>query len=263
MSVAIGAPLRRGEVGDVVCLVHTEEGADLPASGRNLLQHLARCAVAVQVFEAAAFAEPEEGAVLQPHGIAVLVDPRGRRLSKHTSCAPVRSVGQIQVEPRLLAVLDLMNDLRRVRRPADVDNQKLGRRVPAEIDPGRTAAGDAGHPQFHRGIGIAGFRVVGNFECRPIRNVIDDRVLRNRPFIELKERESTRIRTPPIALELSATVDLLLIEPVELSVQQLAVPIRRDRLLTLRGDLDDMQVVASDKSHQSSIRAESRDLLFT
>src|SRR6185436_1432349 len=53
-------PLGRREVGDAVRLVHTEEAAYLPTSGRDLFQHVARSAVAVQMLEAAALAEPEE-----------------------------------------------------------------------------------------------------------------------------------------------------------------------------------------------------------
>ena len=121
---------------------------------------------------------------------------------------------------------------------------------------------DGRDPELDGRIGIAGFRIVGHFECRAIRNVIDDRVLRDRLLVELEEREPTRVGTPPVTLELSAPVNLFLVEPVEFSVQQFAGSIRRERLLALRRDVDDVQVVASHERHQSPIRTEGRDLLL-
>ena len=66
--------------------------------------------------------------------------------------------------------------------------------VRAEIDPRRAATRDGGDPELHGRIGIPGFRIVGHFECRAIRNVIDDRVFRDRSLVELEERESTSSR---------------------------------------------------------------------
>ena len=192
------------------------------------------------MLEAAALAEPQERPVLEPHRVAVLVHPCRRRLAKQAPRAAGRRVGQVQIEPGLLAVLHLVNDLLRVGSPADIDDQKLERRSTGEIDPGRVAARDARESQLHRRIRISGLRVVGDFERWAIGDVVDDGVFGNRPFVELQEGEASRVGAPPVAPELSAPVNLFLIEPIEFPVEPLVVSVGRERLFALRGEVDDV-----------------------
>src|SRR5687768_8833231 len=66
-----------------------------------------------------------------------------------------------------------------------------------------------------------------------------------------------RIRTPPVSAEISSPVDLFLIYPVELAVQELIGPAGRQLpFLALVVETDDIQVVAPDERGLSSVRAE-------
>ena len=91
--------------------VDAVHSAHVPAAVGDLADERSVGLVLIEMLEPAALAEPEERAVLQPDRIAVLVDPRGRCFAKHTSRASIRGIYQIQVEPRLLAILDLVDDL--------------------------------------------------------------------------------------------------------------------------------------------------------
>ena len=81
---------------------------------------------------------------------------------------------------------------------------------------------DARDAELHQRIRIAGLRVVGDLERRAVGNVVDDRVFGHRPFVELQEREARGVGTPPVAAEAAAAVDLFLVQPIELAVENLA-----------------------------------------
>jgi hypothetical protein len=124
-----------------------------------------------------------------------------------------------------------VDDLRRVWRPVDVDDQEIGLCVRGNIHPPRIASRNATDSQLDRWIRVARLRVIGDFELRTIRQVIDDGVLRHRAFVQLKEGNARRIRTPPVGAEPAPAVDLLLIQPVELAVEDLGAAVAGDRAL--------------------------------
>src|SRR4030095_1628601 len=79
----------RREITHTIRFVHAVERAHFPSAGGDLLHHLAGSAVAIQVLEAAARAEPQEGSVLQPDRTPVFIDPGWRRLAKQSPGAAV------------------------------------------------------------------------------------------------------------------------------------------------------------------------------
>ena len=210
------------------------------------------------MLEAAPLAEPQKRAILEPDRVAVLVHPRLGRFAKQRSNASGFGVSQIQVEPRLLAVLNLIDDVPGIWCPVHVDDEEV--RVRGEIDPGGCAAAHFRDPELDRGIGVPSFRVVGHLERRSIRNVVDDRVLRDRPLVELQKRHTRGIRTPPVPAIAITAVNLLLIEPVEFSIEDLAFPVIRERPLLLRRNVDGVEIVRTHKCHELPVRTEGRFL---
>ena len=174
------------------------------------------------MLEAAALAEPEERAVLQPDRIAVLVHPRLRRLAQH-ACARDRSTRRPD-SGRAMSARDPGPDARpaanRESSPTSTIRNSLAA-VRAEIDPRRAAARDARDARASRSDSdrrlsdSRSLRVPGDTEC-------DRRRCTRGPAARRAggTRVRRRVGTPPVALELSAPVDLLLVEPVELSVEQ-------------------------------------------
>ena len=91
--------------------------------------------------------------------------------------------------------------------------------------------------------------------------MIDDRVLGNRPLVELQEGHACGVRTPPVRPETIAPVDLLLIQPVEFAVENLAPAIARERALLLRREVHGVEIVRTHEGHELPVRTECRLLL--
>ena len=67
-----------------------------------------------------------------------------------------------------------------------------------------------------------------------------------------------RIGAPPVRALLAAAVDLLLVHPVQLAVQNAGRSVGRQRRLALRRRIDDEQVVVADEGDLRVVRAERR-----
>ena len=80
--------------------------------------------VAVQVPPARPLANPEERSIAEPQRRAVDVDPRVRRLPEEAlDLARVR-FRPVQIEPGLLPILHLEDDVPAVGRPSDVHDER-------------------------------------------------------------------------------------------------------------------------------------------
>ena len=91
--------------------------------------------------------------------------------------------------------------------------------------------------------------------------MVDDGERLDRALVGLQIGEPRRVGAPPIALEVPAPVDLLLIDPVELAVQQVGVAVPRQRpLVTLIHGHHDQIVVANERD-EGAVRAERRHRL--
>src|SRR5262245_27444676 len=119
------APFPGLEVNESVLFIDAIERPNVPAPGRNLSHLGAIGFVVIEVLEPAALAEPEERAIAQPRRAAVVVHPRFGRFAQYPPLASRPGVADVQVEPRLLPVLHLKHHTGRVRRPVDIDNQKV------------------------------------------------------------------------------------------------------------------------------------------
>ena len=188
----------------------------------------------IEMPPAAALAEPEKRTVLQPDRIDARVlpslNPRLARFPEDVSRRARLGVGTVEVEPRLRAVLNLIHDVAAVRRPADVDDEEV--RVLGGVDPAHGVPSPVETtPSRTDRIRVAGFRIIPALDSRVVRNVIDQRVLRDRPFVELQKRDARRVGAPPVGAMIAAAVELFGINPVERAVQQLRAAIRGQRPL--------------------------------
>ncbi len=87
--------------------------------------------------------------------------------------------------------------------------------------------------------------------------MIDDRELRHGTVVDLQEGDLRRVGTPPVSAEVTAAVDLFLIDPIELSIENLVGAARGELLfLALLLEIHDEQVVASNEGHLPSVGAE-------
>ena len=237
------------------------ERAGVPLAAGDLPPQRAVAVVVIEVLPAGALADPQERPVAEPRRRAVLGDPRlGRLAQQRLRVAAVERRG-VQVEPGLLAVLHLVDDAAAVRHPAHVDDEVLRRGVAIEVHPRRGAAGDADDAQPDARVGVAGLRVVPRLHGEAPRNVIDDGEFRHRPLVELQEGEMARGGAPPVGAVVAAPVDLLLVDPVELAVQQLRAAVGGEPALAPVVDVHHVQVVAAHEADQLAVRAEGELLL--
>ena len=208
----------------------------------------------------AALAEPEKRTVLQPDRIDARVlptlNPRFARFSEDMSRRARFGGGTVEVEPRLRAILNLIHDVAAVGRPPDADDEEI--RVLGGVDPAEESGGGRKDSYPHRRIRVASLRIIPALDVRMVRNVIDQRVLGDRPFVELQERHAGRIGAPPVGAMVATAVQLFGIHPVERAVQQLRAAIRRERSLSGGGCARDENIVVLDERHAAAVGAERR-----
>jgi hypothetical protein len=87
------------------------------------------------------------------------------------------------------------------------------------------------------------------------------RVCRARQLVEAQEGEARRVGAPPVGPVGAAAVDLLLIHPVQLPVQDLIAPVGGHGALPLGGQVDQVEVVAPHEGHPDAVGTEGRLLL--
>src|SRR5687767_2006540 len=98
----------------------------------------------IEMAPATAFAEPEKRTVLQPDRIDARIlpafDPRSARFPEDVSRCARFDAREVEVKPRLSAVLDLVHDIAAVRCPTHIDDQEI--RVLRRVNPAQRAGGD-------------------------------------------------------------------------------------------------------------------------
>ena len=241
------------------CPLHAVERA-APTPRWCLLQELA-VPVVVQVLPPAALAQPEERSVGEPARRAVHVDPRFGGLPQQARGPTRVRERQVQVEPGLLPVLHLEHHAPAVRRPPDVDDQWLARRVLVQFNPGDVAAGGPDDAEAHGRVWITRLRVFPVLDLGVVFDVIDDRELRHPRIVELQERQLRGVGAPPVAAEVAPAVDLLLVHPVEQAVPHVRRAVGCESVRAPVLDVGDMQIVIADERQQPAVRAEG-DFLF-
>src|SRR5207244_5948424 len=105
----------------------------------DLFEQIAVGAEAIEVLVAAALAEPEKRSVFEPHRIAVRLDPRLRRLAEKLLRRAAAAIRGIEVEPRLLPILNLIDESI-IGTPRHSHNQEIARAVRLGVDLLRRAA---------------------------------------------------------------------------------------------------------------------------
>ena len=93
--------------------------------------------------------------------------------------------------------------------------------------------------------------------------MIDHGKLRHGMLIEPQESDLRRVGTPPVRAKISATVKLLLINPIQASIQNLRIAITRQRALALVSDVFDIEIVVASKTDHLPVGTEAfADLFF-
>src|SRR2546422_8426475 len=91
--------------------------------------------------------------------------------------------------------------------------------------------------------------------------MVHDGIAWNGRVIELQEREAGRIRAPPVGAELAAAVDLLLVHPIELAVEDVGAAVGGNRTLVRGRGLGHEEVVAAHEGHEPAVGAERGQFL--
>ena len=140
-------------------------------------------------------------------------------------------------------------------RPADAGNVKVAR-IAGHIDPARPAARDAHDAGAHRGVGLAGLRVMILRDDRIKRvGVIDQRELGNVALIELQVRDAAAVGTP---LEGVADVKLLFVHPIGCAVDDVPGTVRRKPLDRSAADRFDVKIVVTNVGGARAVRRQFR-----
>ena len=250
------------EVHPAVAFVDAVDGPDIPLATSDWCSKGPIGFVAIEMLPTRTIADPQERAVLEPPHCSVDIDPSLGRLpeQRQRPCAAGRH--RVDVEPRLLAILNLIHHSMAVRRPVHVDDQEIGGRILRQIHPLHMAAHRGQHPELHDGVRVSGLGVIPLFDTESRWDVIDDREFRHGTVVDLHEGDLRRVGTPPIGAEVTAPEDLLLIDPIELAIEKLVGAAGGELFfLALLLEIHDEQVVTSNERSLSSVRAE-RVLLF-
>src|SRR3954469_5373144 len=95
--------LRRSEIDITVLLVDAFNRTHFPLAVGDLLQEFPVGGVVIEVLPTAALTGPDERAVLQPDRLLVDANPSLRSLVNDVRRLPIASVGEVDVQKRLLA----------------------------------------------------------------------------------------------------------------------------------------------------------------
>ena len=185
------AVLGRSEIDETIRFVHTFDRAHFPLAVSDLSQQFAVGGVVIEMLPAVALAGPDERSVFQPDRLFVDRNPRFRSFMNDVCRLAIARIGEVHVEKRLFAVLRLVNNFLAVGRPGDARDQKVCRLILERIDPANVAACGIDHTELHDRIRIAGLRISRDFDVLVIRNVIDNRELRNRRLIKTQKRDAS------------------------------------------------------------------------
>src|SRR5581483_1851965 len=101
----------RSEIDPAVLLVDALQFGDFPLAFRHLSDQRAVGLVVIEVLIAVARAQPEERAVGEERRIVDRIDPRLRRLAENRPAPLAIEPDDVEIEPGLLAVLNLIREL--------------------------------------------------------------------------------------------------------------------------------------------------------
>ena len=123
-----GTVLAGGEVDPARSLVDAIDLSHFPVPVGELAPHHAGRLEVIEVVIAVASGEPEKRSVLEPERLAseIPVDKSGTGLVDQGCRGACLAVGEIDVQPCLLPILQQENDLTAVGRPADANDKVIG-----------------------------------------------------------------------------------------------------------------------------------------
>src|SRR5687768_10004195 len=236
------------------------EGPYFPRTFGHLPEQRSVAPVQVQMFVAGTFTEPEEVVGADPLRTPDALNPRRSLVAEQSPGRAACGIGGVQIQPCLLSILNLKENISGVGTPADVDEKHLLICVLCIVDAYPAAGGQIDDEQPDRGIRVTGFRIVDDLEALVIRNVINDGESRNSAFVELEKRDARRVGTPPVTAEDAPAIDLFLINPVELSVEKICSAVGRQPVLASIRHAHDVEIVVADERDLRSVRTERRFL---
>src|SRR6185369_2586360 len=76
--------------------------------------------------------------------------------------------------------------------------------------------------------------------------------------VDTQKCDARRVRTPPVRAEVSASIKLFLVDPIQTAVEKLRTTVTREcALAPLHAEIFDVQVVLAHEADHASIRAEA------
>ena len=88
--------------------------------------------------------------------------------------------------------------------------------------------------------------------------MVDNRELLHGTLVGLQVGQSCRVRTPPEALEVTPTIDLFLVDPVEFGVEQIRAAATSQSPFAVMHHIDHNEIVVAHERDHGAIRAERR-----
>ena len=230
-AVQVGA--RRAALGGLerdaaLLLVDGDDAAHGPVPCGDRVLELAVLAVVVDVLLAGARAGPQEAVVVEVARQGGALGPGLRLLADEGLDLASRGVVQVHVAPGLDAVLD-HEQAAAIVVPADAHDQEFAALlVLREVGPLHLAGRRLGDAQLDGRVRVAGLGVVGDLALDaegPVLDVVDDGEGVHGLLVGGQERDVLAVRREPEGLEVAATVELLLVDPVELAVEELVAAV--------------------------------------
>src|SRR5207249_10097657 len=133
---------------------------------------------------------PQKRSVLEPRRIAVGIDPCFRGFAKQSFRISSGGICDFQIEPRLFAVLNLIEHFVAVRCPIDGHNEEVAAAVTLGADLLWLCAARFYGVQAGQRIWISRLRIRRDLDLLHGGNVVDYREALDRPLVELDEGDA-------------------------------------------------------------------------
>ncbi len=245
--------LRARDVGETRRLVHAQQRVHAPVARGQRAQRLAVGVVQVEVFEAAAFGQPQEAPVGQELQAVVQRHPGGRGFGQQGALAAVGQRGFDQFEPALVARLALEGE---AFRAAPVHACEIDVRVRAQ---GNLAAPDPlaqrRHVQRHPHVRIAGRRVTLLDHFGAVGVDLVALLHRHRRFVDAGVGDGGIVRRPPVT---RVPAHLLVGDEFGDAVADGVAAVFGEADLAAAGQFDHPQVAVAHEAHVASARRHLR-----
>ena len=116
-----------------------------------------------------------------------------------------------------------------------------------------SAPGRRDDAETDAGIRVSGLRIGIDLESQVVGDVVHDGETGDVPLVALEEGDPAAVGAPPVGEEVAAPVDLLLIDPIELPVQEVGSAPGGEPEVAAR-EIHDVEVVVADEGDPVPVR---------